>query len=197
MPTGYTHAVCEGKVTEFSEFAMQCARAFGALITMRDDPMDATIPDEIVPDTRYYDERIDSDMNRMRDVQAMSNAEADAAAAADYEQEMESQRRYLADKEIEASRLNDMMMKVRDWTPPTSDHVEMKSFMLEQLRISLPGDYAPAVPERLDGKTWRRSQIDSLAASVARNKEEREKEIGRARGRTEWVKALRSSLSIP
>lgn len=30
MPTGYTFEVCEGKMTDFSAFALQCARAFGA-----------------------------------------------------------------------------------------------------------------------------------------------------------------------
>jgi hypothetical protein len=195
MPTGYTYQVCEGKITEFPEFAMHCARAFGALITMRDDPADAPIPEEIAPETKYYDDRIAADMKRMSDIQAMSSAEAADAAEADYAQQMASRRKYLADKEAEAARLNNMMMKVRDWTPPTPDHVEMKSFMLEQLRISLPGDYTPAIPERLDGATWRKQQINLLAGAVVRNKKSREEEIERARRRTEWVKALRSSLS--
>lgn len=58
MPTGYTAAVCDGKITEFPAFALQCARAFGALITMRDDAMNAPIPEEIKPDTSYYDKNI-------------------------------------------------------------------------------------------------------------------------------------------
>lgn len=37
MPTGYTASVQEGKVTEFRDFAMECARAFGALVMMRDE----------------------------------------------------------------------------------------------------------------------------------------------------------------
>ena len=35
MPTGYTAAVCSGEITEIKDFALSCARAFGALITMR------------------------------------------------------------------------------------------------------------------------------------------------------------------
>ncbi|MET4197237.1 hypothetical protein ABIA95_000220 [Bradyrhizobium sp. LA8.1] len=194
MPTGYTYPVVEGKVTEFPEFAMLCARAFGALIMMRDDSMDAPIPDEFTPDTSYYDGRIATDMAQMGNVQAMSRAEADAAAAAEHAAAMESRRKYLEDKEVEAGRINAMLSKVRAWEPPTPDHAEMKAFMIEQLRISMPGDYVPSIPELLDGRTWRQNMIDQLAKTVARNREEVQKEIERAKGRTEWVKALRTSL---
>lgn len=195
MPTGYTYPVCDGKITEFNDFALSCARAFGALIQMRDDPMDAPIPEEIKPETNYYDERIAADMKRMGDIQAMTNDEASAAALAAHDEAVASRRKYLADKETEAGRLNAMLAKVRAWRPPTLDHAEMKKFMIEQLTMSMPGDYCPAMPILLDGATWRQTQIDDLAKSVVRNKTEREKEIERARGRTEWVKALRTSLA--
>lgn len=195
MPTGYTYPVCEGKITEFPEFAMSCARAFGALITMRDDPVDATIPDEIKPETTYYDDRIAADMKRMGEIQAMTYAEADAAATATHQEALASRAKYLADKDSEATRINAMMAKVRAWHPPTPDHVEMKKFMIDQLTISLPGSYTPEIPALLDGITWRAKEIDRLADAVVYAKTERAKEIERARGRTEWVKALRASLT--
>ena len=195
MPTGYTYPVCEGKVTEFPEFAILCARAFGALITMREEPMDAPIPDEFSPDTSYYDGRIATDLAQMGNVQAMSRAEADAAANSEHAEALESRRKYLEDKDVEAARINAMLAKVRAWEPPTPEHAEMKSFMIEQLRISLPGDYVPSIPELLDGRTWRQNMIDQLSKNVVRNREERQKEIDRAKGRTEWVKALRASLA--
>ena len=43
MATGYTYPVVEGKITEFSEFALGCARAFGAFMHMRDDNSDAPL----------------------------------------------------------------------------------------------------------------------------------------------------------
>ena len=41
MATGYTFNVVDGQITTLSDFAMQCARAFGLLIDMRDAPSDA------------------------------------------------------------------------------------------------------------------------------------------------------------
>jgi hypothetical protein len=161
---------------------------------MRDEAMDAPIPDEFKPETKYHDERLADDMKRMGDVQAMTNAEADAAALAAHNEALASRTKYLSEKDAEAARINAMLAKVRAWHPPTADHVEMKKFMIDQLTISLPGNYTPAIPALLDGATWRKQQIDQLAESVVRHKGEIEKEISRAAGRTEWVKQLRSSL---
>jgi hypothetical protein len=196
MPTGYTYQVCDGKITEFPEFAMSCARAFGALITMREDPADATIPEEIAPDTKYYEDRMAEDMSRMGEIQGMSMEDANTAALEAHRSALASRSKYLSDKEAEADRINAMLAKVRLWEPPTPDHVEMKTFMIEQLIISLPGNYAPAIPALLDGPTWRQQEIDRLSDSVVRHKKEIAKEIERAKGRTAWVKALRGSLAL-
>lgn len=196
MPTGYTYPVCEGKVTEFPEFAMSCARAFGALIMMRDDPMDAEIPEEIAPETKYYDDRLAADTKSLGEVQAMSMDDANTAALEAHRAALASRNKYLADKDVEAGRLNAMTAKVHAWEPPTPDHVEMKNFMLEQLRISLPGNYVPEIPALLDGPTWRQNEINRLSDSIVYAQKERNKEIERAKGRTEWVKALRASLSV-
>ncbi|SHJ72314.1 hypothetical protein SAMN05444159_1322 [Bradyrhizobium lablabi] len=194
MPTGYTYPVVDGKITEFPDFALLCARAFGALIMMRDDPMDASIPDEFEPETKYYDDRLAADMKRLGGVQAMTMADANTAALEVHREALASRSKYLADKEIEAGRLNAMLAHVRAWNPPTPDHAEMKKFMIDQLVMSLPGDYAPAIPALLDGAAWRQQEIDRLADSIVYSQKEIAKEVERARTRTEWVKSLRASL---
>jgi hypothetical protein len=195
MPTGYTYPVVDGKITEFPDFALSCARAFGALISMREEPADAPIPEEFTPATGYYDKRIEAGRARLAEVLVMTTAESDAAALAEHEKAIADRDRYLADKEVEASRVRSMLAKVEAWEPPSSDHEEMKRFMIDQLHTSLPGDYVPAVPERVDGAAWRSAFIAQLDKQIARDKEERAKEIERASGRTEWVKKLRASLS--
>lgn len=194
MPTGYTYPVVEGKVTEFPDFAMQCARAFGALISMRDDAMDAPIPDEIKPSTNYYDQRIATAEAHLAELTTMTAAEAEAAAQAAHQNAMDGRERYLANQKTEADRLNAMLAKVRAWRPPTADHVEMKKFMIDQLTMSLPGDYAPAIPELLDGATWLERETKGAADDLARLKIDRSKEIQRASDRNQWLQNLRKSL---
>jgi hypothetical protein len=52
MPTGYTAKLYDGD-QKFQDFAMECARAFGALIEMRDEPMNAKIPETFEPSEHH------------------------------------------------------------------------------------------------------------------------------------------------
>jgi hypothetical protein len=55
MPTGYTCIIEDKPDVTFAEYVWRCARAFGALLSMREDSLDAPIPDELKSeDTDYY-----------------------------------------------------------------------------------------------------------------------------------------------
>ena len=153
MPTGYTADVCDGKQTEFKDFAMTCARAFGALVMMRDEPGDAPIPEEFAPST-YNTEALVKAKARLAELRAMTPAQAEAAAATCYAEKLASAEKYDADNAAQDRRINAMMEKVQAWTPPTANHVEMKAFMLEQLRISLHGDYRSQRPKEQTWQDW-------------------------------------------
>lgn len=68
MPTGYTAKLHNGEEQTFPEFVMSCARAFGALITMRDDPADAEIPDEFKP-SDYHVRELEKARERLSEVE--------------------------------------------------------------------------------------------------------------------------------
>ena len=54
MATGYTHSI-KNDIT-FEQFALLCARAFGACIEMRDDPTDKPIPKKFKVDSYHAKE---------------------------------------------------------------------------------------------------------------------------------------------
>jgi hypothetical protein len=54
MPTGYTYNIKDG--ISFKEYAMNCAKAFGACISMRDEP-NKEIPNEFKPSS-YHEDRV-------------------------------------------------------------------------------------------------------------------------------------------
>lgn len=193
MPTGYTAAVVDGKITEFPDFAMQCARAFGALIMMRDDPSDAPIPDEFKP-TSYYVDRLSESRERLAWLNGLTPDQAQDEAEKSYEEARLQAQKYDDQNALEDRRLEAMLEKVRAWTPPSAQHVEMKSFMIEQINISKHGDYRSQVPKAYTGPAWLAFEIEKARAELARSAAENEKEIQRARERTEWVRQLRASL---
>lgn len=197
MPTGYTADVADGKVTDFAKFAMQCARAFGALVSMRDEPSDAAIPETFEP--------CDYHVNALRDARAelarlkgMTIDEQEAACRKASQEAQDFWDRYEAEKVAKRKRYEAMLARVEAWEPPTSEHVPMKEFMSKQLRESIDFDCGPAYcarPEPKKRSEWYVKEIEEAASNVARHEAEHAKEVERARGRTEWVRALRSSLA--
>lgn len=197
MPTGYTADVGTGKVTDFAEFAMQCARAFGACVTMRDDPSDAIIPDEFKPSSHHAD-RLAEAKAELSCLQGMTVDQQEVAARDAYEQALAYQKRYRREKEEQRARYEAMLDKVAGWSPPTADHVEMKKFMREQLRTSIDfdcgGSYEPEA-KKLSRSEWHAEAIKKAEHDVTYHADEHRKEVERAINRTAWVKALRASLA--
>lgn len=195
MPTGYTYAVQEGKVTEFPEFAMGCARAFGALITMRDSPADAEIPEEQKP-SDFYAKQLATDELRLMELRSMDHQEIVTAHREARENAIREREEYRQRKVMEESRYRAMLEKVEKWTEPSADHREFKKFMREQLESSIKHDCGDWLPEvdfaRQD--EWFGSQVENAEHNIERDKAEYRKECERAESRNRWVRELRESL---
>lgn len=193
MATGYTYPVADGKITKFSDFALSCARAFGALITMRDDPMDAPVPNEIKPST-YHADKLPLLRAQIVSLQGMSSEDAQAGADRDYAAKLED--RAKSDRECAErnGRITAMLAAVEDWTPPSDDHAEMKRFMRDQLSMSIDKPYARDPAAQMSGTDWLAAQIASAKHDLEYHEAENAKEIERARTRTEWIQQLRASL---
>lgn len=196
MPTGYTAGVQDGSINTFEQFAMQCARAFGATILMRDDPLDKPIPEEFEP-SDYYEKALAQAQADLDSTLAMSASECEAAARQEHRETCERYAEYRENERVERERYVAMLAKVEAWTPPTSEHEGMKKFMREQLNESIKfdcGNYYANDPPMKSGSEWRTERIASLGRSVSRYVEEQAKEIERTNNRSDWVKQLRESL---
>jgi hypothetical protein len=200
MPTGYTHAVQEGKITTLREFAMTCARAFGACIMMRDDPGDKPIPESFEPETDYHDKAIAEAQETLAEVAALSDAECDQRAKAAFDAALTSHTERETRRAREKGRYEEMIGKVERWHVP-DDISGLRDFMLDQLRKSVEFDCSPPryndAPTRLTGAAWRDSTLAEASRSLAYHQVERQKEIDRVASRNAWLKALRDSIPAP
>ena len=70
MPTGYTAGVQDGSIKTFKDYASLCARAFTALIELRDEPFTPRLPDEIKSNTTYTEKKIEEDAQRLAEAKA-------------------------------------------------------------------------------------------------------------------------------
>lgn len=197
MPTGYTAAVSDGTVTDFPDFALQCARAFGALIMMRDEPSNAPIPESFQP-SDYSAKKLEKARNKVSELQAMTPEACDVAALADYNAQCESRAARVLGNTLTRERYEAMLTKVNAWEPPTPDHVHMKEFMVEQLESSINFDCSVYSEDPLIQKTgleWRIDQLATARRDIAYHAKASAEELERTATRNAWVKALRDSLA--
>lgn len=194
MPTGYTAELCDGDVP-FEKFVLTCARAFGALMSMRDDRLDAPIPEKFEPHD-YHAKALAAAAKALVEVRAMSVAECEEATFKEFREAQAAYESEVEHKRAVRDRLLTMRAKVADWKPPTSEHEGLKKFMVEQLDSTIDWDgkvyLTPA--KRATPEDWRRNRIASLERDVQYHTEHHRKDVEQADSRTAWVKALRESL---
>jgi hypothetical protein len=194
MPTGYTAAIKDG--ISFEKFVWTCARAFGALVTMRDDSMDTPIPQAFTP-SPYYAEALAKARNELARLKAMTTREISAACAADYAQAVKRNGERIAEaNELRRKYLN-MHSKVMAWTPPTPEHEGMKTFMADQItesiRFDCGTDYYTA-PEKQTPEQWHAEQIAAAIEGVRYHEKSLAEENQRTAERNAWLAALRESV---
>jgi hypothetical protein len=197
MPTGYTADLHDGKDVSFPEFVMRCARAFGALVTMRDEPMDASIPDEFKP-SNWHIEQLEEARRRLAEIESWDDARAEAEAEKAYQEALRYREDTLVRNAAIRQRYENMLAQVKGWAPPTPDHQGLKDFMIQQLESSIDFDckYDPGEPERLSGSEYKAQQIADTQRDIDYHTEEHAKEVERAKQRTDWIRALRDSLPV-
>lgn len=196
MPTGYTAKLAQGD-QPFNEFIWECARAFGALVMLRDDSK-APIPDAFKPSSCYVEwlEKAEAKLARLR---TLTIEQAEIEAAGKYDADVKDWDESRVEREAQRQRYETMLKTAKEWEPPTSDHVGLRDFMIEQLTSSIKFDcgYERPAPVRLNGRMYLHTQIAAAIKEVARDRESLEKEIERCRQRNEWLNALRASVPMP
>lgn len=194
MPTGYTADVKDGKITHFEDFALLCARAMGACIMQRDDPMhDLPKPE---PMSDHYPKALAKAEADLKKYSNMSIEEATAEAHKKYLSDVEYYERQKEENRQVHHRYTDMLYYVRKWNPPTKDHTGFKEFMIEQLNESIKWDiHEPTNPTLMSGAEYRKAQIEKCAHDVSYYKVQLEEELKRYEGRKEWIEALYKSLN--
>jgi hypothetical protein len=198
MLTGYTAPVADGKITTLREFALYCARGMDALITMRDEPMDAPIPERFEP-SDFYAKWRDEACARIRGLQVLTPEECETQAAADYERALAEWERHRAEKREQRARYEAMIAQVEAWETEAEG---IRDLMLEQLRRSLEFDckeypdeeqFYPK-PKKLDGLIWREEALRQANRDLASSAKSLEEETKRVEDRNQWLAKLRASL---
>lgn len=194
MATGYTAPVQSGEVTDLRTFALRCARSMGACIMQRDDPMDQ--PPAFQKPSDYNARCLEEIRAELAAVRKWTADDANAAADADYAERHAAWEGRQSDRLAQLARYGAMASQVHTWTPPTPDHEGFRTFMEKQIAESIRVDcgYTESPPIPLDGPSFRQSELERLAASVAYHHRAHAEELARVASRNAWIRALYDSL---
>jgi hypothetical protein len=199
MATGYTQKILDGATPR--EFALECARAFGALIEMRDDPMGLPIPAELEDqDSERYKSIIEKAQKRIKHVKKMSLARAAKHAQNDYDNAKNYHTAGIQEKAENCFKLAKVMAEVASYTPPTPDHENYKEFMLTQVAETVDWDGNPehhtkelAKLRVLSPQEWKAKQIERAQWDVDYYTKQLNEHQERHAGRNQWLQDLHRS----
>jgi len=199
MPTGYTSRIADG--ISFEEFVMSCARGMGALIMMRDEPMDAPIPERFEP-SDYHEKKLAEAQAELDRLKKITIDEADKQASIEFMEELDRHDKAMQNKAELRQKYESMLAQVNAWHPPSQDHEGFKKFMIEQITGSIEFDcdeshYIENPPMRMSAVDWLNKKVANAFRDVDYHRKGRDEEIARTEGRNIWIKKLRDSLVIP
>lgn len=189
MPTSYTAPLVDGHMT-FEAFVLRAARAMGACVTLRDEPLDAPLPEALEPHP-YYAQRVEEAEAEYTRLLHMTIESLQAEIDEKHTKALEAHAAEVRRREELRARLLAMRLAVLAWTPPTPEHTGLQRFMVEQLDATLEFDgtppsfpVRPSVPAVLS-RAW-----EAVLYARAAKKDE----IERTASRNAWLRALRGSL---
>lgn len=195
MPTGYTAELMD-KGQDFRTFVLTCARAFGACIMQRDDPMQDE-PKKQEP-SDYHTKALAVAQERLRTLKAMSLEQQRAKGLAMRSEAVESAKASLLRDRIQNDRLDEMASQVRAWEPPTDEHKGLKDFMLDQIKISRHDiAWGEKYVREAEDKTPDAYFVEAVSSAVRDldyHAREHGKEVERTNGRNDWIERLYESL---
>lgn len=196
MPTGYTADIKDG--IDFKTYAMNCARAFGACVMLREEQGGGDrIPEAFEP-SDYHLQAAEKARAEVAALDAMLPAEWERGAAKAYDDAETYRVIRLREKADQKAVYEAMLAKVKAWVPPTRDHAALHEFMRTQIEQSIHFDcggiYGETPTVRLTGYAWATSQRAKFASDVQYHEREYAAEVDRAAKRTAWVRELRRAL---
>ena len=192
MPTGYTYLINDKPDLTFKEFALTCARAFGACLDQRDDPMDVK-PKKKELDISYHTDSIKEIKKQKTPTKSEFNKYVSKTVA--------DTNKSIQDKKDLKSRYTNMLNKVNAWNIPSVEHDGLKKFMISQIESSIEFDCSTNYEEdrlksikELTYSQYKKDIKESNANGLKYHTEQIEKETKSVKSANDWIDKLYKSL---
>lgn len=189
MPTGYTAIIGEKENVSLKEFVYLCSHAFFYDSSGIDLPKEEKISDYHVKKMQ----EITIELERIKNI-LVSDAEKESQK--EYKERKEYIKKCISDKQKLLHKYQSMLKKVKNWVPPSPEHIALKTYMIEQLTGSIDFDCSDYVLENnlLSGEEWIANKNKSLHKDFKYHEKEYKKECERIADKNKWIRVLRESF---
>ncbi len=197
MPTGYTAFIENGQITTAKDFIMLCARAFGATVIMKDEPLSKPIP-EVFSCSNYYSETICKLQEELKRLQNLTLHEAQEEADDDYKKRFLEYTQGKQKDEKLLEQYNSMEEEIRKWVPPTYEHQNLKDFAINQIEMSKPDmEFWSQLQtiNRQSATEWLETKIADCKNDIEWYRKLLKREEDNIASKNKWLKDLRNSLN--
>jgi len=191
MATAYTHSLCEGAVS-FERFVLHCANAFTRY--EEDEGKESY--------ASFQEKELRKAKNELARLKSLSDRAWEREAKKQFEKAKAKYQKVVLAQEALRTRLLDMKKKVETWKPPTGEHVELKIFMIDQLKGTIEIDGDPPKPFKEHylyssgrWKEFKRKKLADARSELAYHSKSYKEESSKEAKVDRWMKALRKSLS--
>jgi hypothetical protein len=204
MPTGYTAGIIDGEITTFEQFAIQCTRAFGATIHMRDNPLDS--PYEPRTPSEYYVNSLQSQREELEKMKAMTDEDIIRDFETAGNDSLEYHEKGLEKDRENLEKLNSILESAKAWVPPTEEHEGLRSFMIVQIKSTIKVDGDPSyhvdkiaqikqeMKDGIDPKVYREERIKEIEDRITYYEGEIQKELERCKRSNDWMDKFFESI---
>lgn len=199
MPTGYTAKIQAGQT--FEDFALGCARAFGACLHQRDGGTDDK--PKLREESLYHEEKLPEALAELGYLQSLKDEQIDEYGQQARDEAIASIQKSLVEKDELKAKYVAMLNKVSVWTPPTSEHAGLKDFMTKQIVDSIEFDCNTKHDlERLQTAISRsptefyKEAVEKAEWYVDYHEKELAKERERVNSSNDWIIELYKSLGL-
>jgi len=194
MPTGFTAPIYENQPITFRAFMLRMARGMMPLVTLRDESLDAPLPNAFAPST-FNAGQAEQARARLSALLAVTPEEAARRCAAEHAEAVEVWRTARTRNAALQDRYEAMLAQVEAWAAPTPNHEGLKRYAAEQIRESIKWDCGVwDEPVARDPSTWLAESIASARQDIERADTRQREEEERAAASTRWLSALRGAL---
>jgi len=200
MPTGYT-ADIENDIS-FEDYALSCARAFGACMHQRESP--SKEKPKLRTGSDYHANALSEAKKTIAELEAMAGVnDRTNYGKKIIEAEEASNQKSFNKKIVLKNKYDAMLIKVYNWHPPTSEHEQLKNFMIDQIVDTVKYDCDTKYDMDRLTQLSKANPLDKYKEALRyayKNAEYHETELMKSRDQDQdanrWISVLYNSLGV-